>query len=73
MSINVESKHKLRNLSKLVVTITGDVTGDAKNFPGDNRMSKKRGEVSSRPRKALPEHLWETSWFPDPAGTSLHR
>jgi hypothetical protein len=73
MSINVESKHKLRNLSKLVVTITGDVTGDAKNFPGDNRMSKKRGEVSSRPRKALPEHLWETSCFPDPAGTSLHR
>ena len=26
-----------------------------------------RGEVSTPPRKALPEHLGEQSWFPDPS------
>jgi hypothetical protein len=32
-----------------------------------------RGEVSSLPRRALPHHLGEPSWFLDPTETSLHR
>ena len=32
-----------------------------------------RGEVSGPPGKALPQHLGETSWFPDNAKTTLHR
>jgi hypothetical protein len=32
-----------------------------------------RGEVSARPRRALPEHLCETSWIPDSNETTLHR
>ena len=32
-----------------------------------------RGEVSTLPRRALPEHLGEPSWFLDPSETSLHR
>jgi hypothetical protein len=31
------------------------------------------GEVFVWPGRALPEHLGEPSWFPDPAQTSLHR
>ena len=32
-----------------------------------------RGEVFPLPRRALPEHPREPSWFPDPAQTSLCR
>jgi hypothetical protein len=32
-----------------------------------------RGEVSAPPKRALPQHLGEPSWFPDPTETSLHR
>jgi hypothetical protein len=32
-----------------------------------------RREVSALPGRALPEHLGEPSWFPDPSETSLHR
>jgi hypothetical protein len=32
-----------------------------------------RGEVSNQPERELPEHLPETSWFPDSTETSLHR
>jgi hypothetical protein len=32
-----------------------------------------RGEVSALPGRNLPEHLQETSWFPDSAENSLHR
>jgi hypothetical protein len=32
-----------------------------------------RGEVSTPPGRALPEHLGEPSWFPDPSETSLRR
>ena len=32
-----------------------------------------RGEVYTQPRSALPEHLGEPSWFPDPLKTSLQR
>jgi hypothetical protein len=32
-----------------------------------------REEVSGLPRRALPQHLGETSWFPDPAETTLCR
>jgi hypothetical protein len=32
-----------------------------------------RGEVSTLPTRALPEHLGEPSWFPDPFKSSLRR
>jgi hypothetical protein len=32
-----------------------------------------RGEVSSLPRRALPQHLGEPSWLLDPTETSLHK